>query len=107
MEDAVAKSIHDRLDRQAKSLEMLTESMDSMRKTVERIAVQDEQIKHLQGETSALWAKMDRLTANDGIITNMQQFQASCPRRHIWAMWLVVLPMGLALLKFVFSDGCF
>ena len=107
MEEAVAQAINERLDRQAKSLDMLTEGMDSMRKTVERIAVQDEQIKHLQNETSALKGKMEKLTANDGVITNMQQFQASCPRRHVWAMWIIVVPMGLAILQIAFGGGCY
>lgn len=100
MESVDVQSINKRMDK-------FSAQMDSMQKTLEQIAVQNEQIRQLQDETSALRSKMDKLTANDGVITNMQQFQASCPRRHIWAMWLVVLPMGLALLQIAFSGGCF
>lgn len=98
MDDVTIKSINERLDRQSKSLEMLTESMDSMRRTVEKIAVQDEKIKQLQAQSAAMWQKVDRITANDGVISQIQRHQASCPREQIKTLWLVMIPMGLALL---------
>lgn len=91
MQDADVESLHKRMDEVASEIK-------GIHKTLEKLAVQDEKIRHLQCRTDDLAAKVDALTANDGPIAQTQQFQASCPRQHIKYVWLVVIPQGVALL---------
>jgi uncharacterized phage infection (PIP) family protein YhgE len=83
--------IHKQLERQNKKLE-------TIQQTLQKIAVQEEQIRQIQSEQQALWLKMDALTATDGTITQILNYQASCPRHQIKYLWLVVIPMGLTQL---------
>lgn len=88
----------DELQALQKRMDKLSNQLDDVRDTLNKIAVQDEQIRQLQSETRALWAKFDRITNPDGSIEEIKKFQASCPRDHIKAMWWIVIPMGVAIM---------
>lgn len=99
------KDLRDRMDQQSRVLEQHGKNLDrqkeelvEIKETLQKIAVQDERIRTLQSQTQKLWEKMDQLAGNDGAISQIQKFQASCPRGHIKYLWIVVVPMGFALL---------
>lgn len=81
------------------TLEKHTSALDAIRDTLGKISVQSNQIQALQSDVSALWRKYDDLVRpKDGVITTMRSFQASCPRKTIKWLWVVMVPMGIALL---------
>ena len=92
--DSVAKQ----LEHQKKSLDLQAEKLDSIQNTLQKIAVQDEQIRQIQSEQQALWKKFDAIAGTNGVVSHIQQHQASCPRKQIQVMWYVVIPMGLTQL---------
>ena len=60
------------------------------------LAVQSEQIGCIQTQLGDLWKKYDTLIKPDGgVLPEIKNFQASCPRNSIKWMWLIVIPMGL------------
>lgn len=91
------KAIHSRLDH-------LSEQQAGMQKTLEKIAVQDEQIKVLQKDIARMWDKMDALVGAKGVLTTMQACQSSVPGRieslasEVRLLWFLVVPEGIALL---------
>jgi len=87
--------ISSRLDEQNKLLSKQDKKLSDIQTALAQISVQDEQIRQIRKEQSAMWDKIDGLTANDGIISQMQQKQASCPRDQIKSLWYIVVPMGL------------
>ena len=72
--------------------------LDAIQRTLSKLAVQDEKIRQLQQEQSAIWRKMDELNGPKGVITSMQKHQASCPRKQIHYLWYIVVPMGFTQL---------
>lgn len=74
-----------------KRLTAIERKLDGIQGTLNQIAVQNEQIVHLQGETSALWKKWDDFTRPDGELTRIVRHQASCPRGQIKFLWWVVI----------------
>ena len=55
-------------------------------------------------KVETLVKKIDKLTSKvddlvnpkDGVITELQKFQASCPRKSLKWIWFVIIPVGLA-----------
>lgn len=59
------------------------EDLKEIKETLNTIAVQDERIRQVESQTGALWQKYDALTAQDGIVARMREYQASCPRKEV------------------------
>jgi len=90
-DDQAMNQIHRTLDEHGQKL-------SDIQSTLQKIAVQDEQIRQIQSEQQALWRKFDSIAGANGVVSQIQQHQASCPRRQIQVMWYVVIPMGLTQL---------
>jgi len=97
-EDDAIRNINRQLQEQGRHLERQGEKLDSIQSTLQQIAVQDEQIRQLQDQQSAMWGKIDSLCASDGPLAQVRQWQAGCPRNQIKYLWVVVIPMGLTML---------
>ena len=87
-DEQTAERIHAVLNDHGKKL-------SDIQKTLERIAVQDEQIRSMQEDIRSLWSKYDLLQGPDGTMARVTNWQASCPRAQIKFLWMVVIPMGL------------
>jgi hypothetical protein len=70
------RSIRKTLDNHGDKLESLAEAFSKM-------AVQNEQIVYLQTQTSALWKKMDDITGHRGVVTQIRDHQAHCPKEEM------------------------
>lgn len=86
------------LERHGETLERQSQKLETIQQTLQKIAVQDEQIRQIQAEQQALWKKFDDLAGSNGVVSSIQQHQASCPRKQIQVLWYVVIPMGLSQL---------
>ena len=64
-------------------LERMEEKMDKIETTVQLIAVQEERINNLSGQINSLWLKYDTAFGSNGVITEVKNWQASCPRDTI------------------------
>ena len=91
MTEQAIDNIRQQLDSQGKKL-------DEIRTTLQHMAVQDEQIREIQAQQQALWRKYETLAGSDGVISEIQKYQASCPRKQIQVLWYVVIPLGLSQL---------
>lgn len=98
MDDGSIKQIYQQLEKHRETLERQSQKLESIQQTLQKLAVQDEQIKQIQYEQQALWRKFDAVAGYDGILHDVQNFQASCPRKQIHALWYVVVPLGLSQL---------
>jgi butyrate kinase len=98
MTEQAIESVKKQLEHQKISLDRQAEKLDSIQSTLQKIAVQDEQIREIQAQQQALWRKLDALAGSDGVIPRIQQYQASCPRKQIQVLWYVVIPLGLSQL---------
>lgn len=101
MADELYQNIERKLDDHGRKL-------DAINKTLERIAVQDEQIRKHEQEIQAMWRKYDDHL--QPCLSQIKTFQASCPRDDInrrfsniwWVLGTVgfgVIAMGIALLS--------
>lgn len=72
--------------------------LHDIQQTLQKLAVQDEQIGQIQREQKRLWEKMDGICGQNGALPRIERHQASCPRGQIQALWYVVIPMGLSQL---------
>ncbi len=70
------KLILEKLDDQAVRLQKIEQAISI-------IAVQDQKILNMQTQISSLWKKYDNAFSPDGVVANIKQFQASCPRGNI------------------------
>lgn len=87
-EDQAMRSIHRILDEHGQKL-------TSIQGTLQKIAVQDEQIRALQEDIRVQEHKISELNGPKGCLSEIVKFQASCPRQQIKFLWLTVLPMAL------------
>ena len=77
MEDQRLSSIEKKLDAHGSTL-------CEIKETINMMAVQNERIASIQKQLSSLWEKYDELAnPNDGLLTGIKTFQASCPRKSI------------------------
>lgn len=65
--------------------------------TLNRVAVQNEQIAQLQKDVSSLWQKWDALAGPEGTIAQIVRYQASCPRGQMRFLWWVIVTILIAL----------
>ena len=63
-----------------KKLEKMEEKVDKIETAVGLIAVQTERINNVSNQVNALWSKYDDAFSPDGIINQVKNFQAGCPR---------------------------
>jgi len=64
-------------------LDRLEVQMDRMIKTVELIAVQEVRINSLDSQVKELWLKRDEDFGTNGVVTQVKNWQQSCPRDSI------------------------
>jgi len=86
-----------------KKLDKHGEALQEIRDSLSAIAVQQEQITQLNSQINGLWTKWDAFTGPDGTLNDITTFQASCPRKTVRWLWLVVVPMGVALLASAYA----
>ena len=84
-------NIHKILDKHGKQL-------SDIQATLQKIAVQDEQIRAIQEDVRKLELKHDQALGPGGSVSHALHFQASCPRQQLKWMWMIVIPMGLSIL---------
>ena len=59
--------------------------------------VQNEKLNRIESKVDKLITKWDNfIDPKDGAFTKVTMFQASCPRRYMKYLWLVVVPIGIA-----------
>jgi chromosome segregation ATPase len=101
MTEAAYRSIEQKLNEHGRKL-------DAINKTLERIAVQDEQLRKHEQEIQAIWRKYDEHLSP--CLTQIKTYQATCPRNDIdkrlsnvwWVLGTVgfgTIAMGIALLS--------
>jgi len=79
-----------------KHLDKIEGKLDAIVDTISKIAVQDERIKRVEMDGSALWKKWD-----DEIVPHITR----CPKKQVKWLWCIVLPMGIALLGVAVALG--
>jgi len=94
---------HKRLCSIERKLDKHGEALQEIRNSLSLIAVQQEQISQLTNQINSLWTKWDAFTGPNGQLNDITTFQASCPRKTVKWLWLVVIPMGMALLASAFA----
>jgi len=71
----------------------LEDKMDKIETAVQLIAVQSERINSLSEQVALLWKKNDEAFGQKGIITEVKNWQQSCPREtfkeSLTAQWAV------------------
>jgi hypothetical protein len=92
------KQIRKTLENHGAKLEALAEAFSKM-------AVQNEQIVHLQTQTGTLWRKLDELTGHSGVVTKIRDHQAHCPKDEMhrtfrW-MWGAIGFHGVILIGII------
>lgn len=75
-------------------LDDLSERLLKIEQVVSILAVQDEKILNLQSQVSQLWKKHDIACGPEGIVNQVKNFQASCPRESfkdtIGRQWVAI-----------------
>lgn len=87
-DDHAVNRIHQILDDHGKKLSAIQD-------TLQRIAVQDEQIRALQDDIKEQDKKLAEIHGPNGCLAEISRFQASCPRHQIKFLWMTVIPMGM------------
>ncbi len=64
-------------------LDNMSDRLVKIEEVIAIIAVQDEKILNLQTQVSQLWKKHDQACGPEGIVNQVKNFQASCPRLQI------------------------
>ena len=92
------------LEQQANSLSKQSGQLESIEKSLVKIAVQEERLTNIQSQVNAMWVRFDSLTAPDGPITKLQQCANSCPGdalngsiNRLWTAWGMLLALIGAL----------
>jgi len=96
--------VEEQLKRQEEIMKSQGKKLDKIQITLNTLAVQNERISTLETQCGALWKKFDALVdPSAGTITEIRQWQASCPRNQIKLLWAVIIPMGLVLIELAFK----
>lgn len=86
-------------------IEKIDEQNDRLKQieiAISAVAVQNERIVNLQTQMNALWKKYDASFSADGIVSRIQQHQASCPRNQVKYMWCAIFVTALSVIfKFI------
>ena len=81
-----------------KRLENIETKIDRLAEAIEAIAVQKEKIECLETRMNAIWERYDGIAGVNGVISEIRNHQASCPRAQMRWMWAILTPMGVSLL---------
>ena len=74
--------------------------LDEIGKTLQAVAIQSARLDDHDRKIEDLYSKWNRLLDPEtGVIRQMQNHQASCPRAQVRAMWAVLIPLVLMLLS--------
>lgn len=99
------KNIEDEIREQGKKLDAIAHALN-------RIAVQQVEINENRKDINTLMNKWDQIFGPAGVLMQMQNFQASCPRSSIKWVWMVLVPtamlqlaLAVGLLKLLFFGG--
>lgn len=79
-------------------LDKIETKMDEIAKTISTIAVQQAKIDRIEARVRDVEVRHEHLVSPEGVLSEMRSFQASCPRRQVAWVWIVLIPMGLTLL---------
>lgn len=63
--------------------------------TLQKIAVQDEQIRAIRQDMKEYERKLEEVQGPNGCLSQITKFQASCPRSQVKWLWWVVIPISL------------
>jgi len=75
-------------------------ALTQIQRTLNILAVQDEQISQIQEQIIEIFEKYDELAnPKDGAIYTIRQFQASCPRAQFKWIWMAIVPIALTQLS--------
>ena len=98
------KLILEKLDQMALNHAQMEMKVDKIEAAVGLIAVQTERINNISKQINNLWVKYDDAFSTDGVINQVKNFQASCPRDQVKSdsanQWRVIT------LIFVVVTGC-
>jgi len=83
------------MSEQGVQIRQINRKLDDIQKTLQKLAVQDEQIQQLQRDQGVLWSKVNELISPKGVLASVQNHQAGCPRHQLKYLWMVVVPMGI------------
>lgn len=75
--------IIDELKQQRDLISKQTDRLSGIEKALSEIAVQGKDINHLHTQVNGLWRKYDEVFNPNGIIAQMKNHQASCPKDDI------------------------
>ena len=82
--------ILEKLGNLEKQSDKLDKKVDKIETAVGLIAVQTERINNVSSQVNSLWEKYDTAFAPSGVINQVQNFQASCPREEIKRQWIII-----------------
>ncbi len=75
-----------------KKLDKLDGEIGGLKESINLIAVQSNQIDNLTSQVHALWKKYDIAFSPEGLVTQIMNFQAACPKetitRRLKELWL-------------------
>ena len=77
--------------------EQLSQELSTIKDSLQELAVQNERIGSLEAEQRELRNSLVLLTKPNGIIADMRQFQASCPRDKIKSVQRHLMGLTIAL----------
>lgn len=75
--------ILEKLDAQTERFKSIETSLKELSATVQKIAIQDERINHINSKVSKLWDLHDKEFGPEGVIAKLQQHQSQCPKEDI------------------------
>ena len=83
-----------------KTLDTHGGALEKLADATNKMSVQNEQITSLQGQTNALWRKVDELLSPKGIITEITRHQSNCPKEEMqrtftWVWRAITLQSGI------------
>lgn len=93
-----------------KKLDRMEQKVDKIETALNLIAVQSERLDTISAQVKTLWGYRDKDFSTDGVIGEIRNFQASCPRKEIkdafnrqWVTiaLLATTVIGIALRVFV------
>jgi len=64
-------------------LEGMETKMDKMESAISLLAVQSERLNNVSNQVENLWKKHDEISGPTGLVNELKNFQAGCPRDYI------------------------
>lgn len=99
--DVILEKITNLGKAQSEYQEKTDAKLDSIGSALQSIALQQKDIQHIQAEISTLWRKHDDAFGPAGTVTEVRNFQQSCPRDHFKSkfrdVWATITFMFLCM----------